>query len=484
MDTKRIHKAATGRRASDINQRMNRRMKIYTGAIAVILAVLYVYGSDEPAPVVQRAAEPLGPVDIPTVSSTVPLSVVDRAELAGVRDGSAVERSQIEPDARRYLMRQAGRLVFGDLDKLGLQQGDWDELVLGDSARRGDAVWTLGTIAWWEGELIDGYKEIRGEVVDEAGHSWAFLAVTDPFNLDVGDVVKLAGFYFKAYELLRPDGSLVTAPLIVADEVLSSAFRIDPVTFLHPDALSSVRDYNLSQASRALDSPAFYELLSFVANADHDDVLPPDQLTEVMPSELLTAPDVWRGEPVSLVGVLYYKTEAALGPRGENPLGVPFVWQLWVADNRAGDAGTMLVICLEEPAQVEERQIVTIEGRFFRRFAFENKANRPRMAAVILARNITTFVPEEDTLTPVLMNIIVGMVGLIALGVVLGQWRERRALVVARKQRMRRHRDNIARPGTLTAPRQPSSDDPPGEPDDEPAEQGGEPASDPSVVEE
>jgi len=459
MDVDRINKAATGHRASDINRRLNRRMKFYTGAIAVILAVLYMYGEDDQVPTVQRATKSLGPVDIPVGDSTMPLASVDVSLLAGVRDGTAAERSKIEPDARRHLMQQAGRLVFGDLDKLGLQQGDWDTLVQGDSGRRGDAVWTHGTIAWWQTDMIDGYEEIRGEVVDEAGPSWAFLAVTDPFDLNEGDVVKLAGFYFKAHELLRPDGSLITAPLIVADEVLRSAFRIDPVTVLRPEALAGVRDYNLAQASRALDSPAFYELLSFVANADHDEVLPPEQLTEVMPSELLTAPDLWRGKPVSLIGVLYFKTEAALGPRGENPLGIPFGWNLWVSDNRSGEAGTMLVISLDEPVEVEEQQIVTIEGRFFRRFAFENKANRPRMAAVIMARNIQTFVAEEDTLTPLLMNIIVGMVSLIVLAIVVGQWRERRALVVAREQRMRRHRDNMLRPGQLSPPTGPVADE-------------------------
>ena len=153
---------------------------------------------------------------------------------------------------------------------------------------------------------------------------------------------------------------------------------------------------------------------------------------------------------MALTGVLYFKTEAPLGPRGENPLGVPFGWNLWVSDNRAGAAGTMLVVSLDEPTNVTERQIVTIKGRFYRRFAFENKANSPRMAAVIIASEIEPLIPEENALTPLLLNIILVMVGLVAAFIMVGQWREQRAMALARTQRMRRHRVNVARPGMLS----------------------------------
>ena len=451
MDRERITKAATGHKASDINQRMNRRMKAYAFGIAIILAVLYAYGPEAPVEKATRAEQPLGPVDVPVGDAVQSLAQIDKALLAEVADGTVVERSRIEAGPRRHLMKQAGRLVFGDLGKLGLAPGDWETLVTGAADQRGQPFWILGTLAWWQEERVDGYTEIRGEVVDRAGQPWAFLSVTEPYNLKSGDVVKLAGFYLKSHEMLRPDGELVTAPLIVADEVLASAYRIEPVTEYPGEQLSSVRDYNIAQASRPLDSLAFYELLSFVNTAEVEQVLPTDAVSELMPSELLATPSDWRGEPVALTGVLYFKTEAPLGPRGENPLGVPFAWNLWVSDNRAGAAGTMLVVSLDEPVNVTERQIVTIKGRFYRRFAFENKANSPRMAAVIIASEIEPLIPEENTLTPLLLNIILVMVGLVAAFIMLGQWREQRAMATARTQRMRRHRVNVARPGMLSS---------------------------------
>lgn len=450
MDLDRITNAGTGHKASDINQRMNRRMKAYAFGIATILAVLYAYGPEAPVETVTRAEQPLGPVDVPVSDAVQSLAQIDKALLAEVADGSVVERSRIEAGPRRHLMKQAGRLVFGDLAKLGLAPGDHEALVAGAADQRGQPFWILGTLAWWQSERVDGYAEIRGEVVDQAGQSWAFLSVTEPYNLESGDVVKLAGFYLKAHELLRPDGDLVTAPLIVADEVLASAYRIEPVTAYPGEQLSSVRDYNITQASRPLDSLAFYELLSFVNNGEAERVLPEGAVSELMPSELLATPAEWRGEAVAMTGVLYYKTEAPLGPRGENPLGVPFAWNLWVSDNRAGAAGTMLVVSLDEPTNVSERQIVTIKGRFYRRFAFENKANSPRMAAVIIASEIEPLIPEENTFTPLLLNIILVMVGLVAGFIMLGQWREQRAMALARTQRMQRHRLNVARPGMLS----------------------------------
>ncbi|MFT7464073.1 MAG: hypothetical protein ACI9EF_002422 [Pseudohongiellaceae bacterium] len=450
-----LRKTTTGHKASDINTRLNRRMKAYAMGIAVILAVLYTYGNDPdveaPTGLAKRPLGPVNaePIDIPASANVAPLAQVKPELLESVADGSAVERSRMEPDARKHLMQQAGRLVFGDLRKLGLASAHWETLITGGAEHRGAPVWVLGTLSWWQDEIVNGYTEVRGEVIDREGRPWAFLSVTEPYDLNVGDVVKLAGFWFKAHDMLRPDGTVVTAPLIVADELLASAYPIEPVTEFPAASLEEVRDYNIVQASRPLDSLNFYELLSFADHGHPQDVLPPGAATEVMPSELLAEPGEWRGEPVSVTGVLYYMTEAPLGPRGENPIGVPFAWNLWVSDNRAGSAGTMLVISLEEPTSVKERQIVTIKGRFFRRYAFENKANHPRMAAVIIATEIEALIPEVNTLTPLLMDIILSVVGLAVVAIFLSQWRERRAMGVARKQRMRRHRGNVLRPGQL-----------------------------------
>ena len=482
MDKERIRRAALGKRGSDIDARHQRRLRTYV--IMIIALVLWMVLSDRDAePPVERARRSLDPVDVPSASPDQPLAHIDPERLASVRDGSTAERSMLEREALDHLRKQAGRLVYGDLEKLGLVEGDWDALVEHGAEHRGQPVWTLGTLQWIEREMVDGYLEVRGEVRDREGRPWAFIVLTEPGDLIQGDVVKLAGFSFKAYELRRPDGEPVTAPLIVGDEILESAWPMAAVTELAPDALDNVFDTSLAQASAPLDSPEFYTLLSYVQHASRQQLLAGhDDFDELLPSELLARPFAHRGRPVKLTGVAYYLTEAPLGPRGENPLGIPFGWNLWFSDNRAGPAGMVLAVGLERPVGVEEGQIVEVEGLFFRRYGFENKNNQPRMASVVIMRDAHTFVPLEDTLTPTLVKIVTGLVAALVLLIVIGQWRERSATSSARSRRMRRHHDNVARPGLLNPPDAPSATDAPDAPDPGDPGDPGDPADAPDAV--
>jgi hypothetical protein len=449
MDHQRIRDAAMGRKG-DLEARLNRRVRVYTVA-AVVLGLFYVFGggAGDDAPL-ERASKPLDPVDLPI--DVPPLAKVDPTLLQGVVDGTPAERAVLESAPLRHLMLQAGRLVYGDLPRLGLLPGDWDALVSEPAAHRGAPFWARGTLQWIEQEMVDGYLEVRGEVRDRAGQPWGFLVVTEPYRAVPGDVVKLSGFFMKSHDLLRPDGSQVTVPLLVGDEILQSAYPMDPVTSLDSARFDGVRDADLAEASAPLESPEYWELLSYVDNTSVDTLFPPDEpLPTMLPTELLTRPWAHRAQPVTLTGVLYYMTEAPLGHRGENPLGIPFVWELWISDNRAGQAGTIHAVSIGRPEGLEEGDIVEVDGLFFRRQAFENKRNQPRMAAAVVAKRVRPLIPEPDTLTPALVRVVTGLVGVVVLLIVLGQWRERRASATARSRRMRRHQGNVARPGLLAA---------------------------------
>ena len=433
MDKSRIGNAAVGKRSADIDRRMKRRIYVYVAA-AVLL--FFVWDSNRHKGAPPPSPTETGPLDIPT-EQLPPRAKIDPARLAAVRDGTRDERLMLEQDAHLHVLEEASKLAYGDLDQLGLVPGDWQALHDDPAPHRGQPFWVIGTLSWLDTEVIDRLPYYRGEVIDADGNPWAFSVAIQPYKLEVGQVVKLAGFFVKTWEFLRPDGTFVTAPLLVGEEILESSFRMDPVTRLRVDLLDEVRDADLAQANRPLESLAFYELLSYVTHAPLETLfsVPP---VEVQPIELLRDPDHWRGETVHVTGVLLYMKETPLGPRGENPLGEPFAWQLWVSDTRSGDAGTMLVMSLVKPEGVAEGDIVDVEGIFLRRFAFENKANRPRMVAVIPARSVTKFTPREDTLTPVLVKVIIGLVGAIVLLVALGGAAERRSSAKARGSRMRR----------------------------------------------
>lgn len=427
-------------------------MRVYLLAI-IVLALAWAWGGGGDAAPLERARQPLDPLDLPQSRDAVPLAAVDVAQLAGVRDGTAGERTLLEQEPLRHLLLQAGRLVYGDLQSLGVIEADYAALLADSAAWRGRPLSVIGRLQWFERETLFDYRQLRGEILDAQGRSWSFIALSEPYEMAHGDVVRASGFYFKQHDQVRPDGGQLSAPLLVCDELLRSAFRMAPVTALAPDALEAVRDATLGDASRPLDSPEFWTLLSYVHNTPVDQLFPPGEpLIERQPPELLKRPWAFRGQPMRLTGVAYYLTEAPLGLKGENPLGMPFGWHLWVSDNRAGQAGTVLAILTERPEGVEEGQIVEVDGLFFRRWSFENKRNQPHMASVIVAKRVLPFEPEADTLTPVLVKIVIGVVGALVLAILFGQLREQRAGLAARSRRMTRHKHNVARPGLLGGP--------------------------------
>lgn len=443
MDRSKIGDAAHGRRPSTVDKQLKRRVIVYLFAIAIVYGAWRVM-RPAPTPTTLTATESIDALDTPA-DPLPPATRIDPAILSTVRDGTLAERALLERHAQKHMLEESAKLAYGDLAQLGVEPGNWDTLAADPSSHRGQPFFVLGRLVWMDTEEVDRLIYTRGVLEDQDGNPWIFMVLSQPYQIEVGDIVKASGFFMKMYDMLQPDSEFVRAPLLIGDELLASAYRMEPVTSLRRDLFDTIQDHDLAQANRPLDSLAFYELLSFVTHAKEDVLFPPDEPpTEAMPHRLLQDPEYWRGRPVQLTGVLMYMKEAPLGPRGENPLGDPFVWQLWVSDTRSGDAGTMLVLSLDKPEGVAEGDIVDVQGVFFRRYSFENKANSPRMVAVVPAHRITKFTPGADELTPVLMKIIVGVVGAIVLLVAFGQWREKRAALLARGDRMARKRRLVA----------------------------------------
>lgn len=433
-----------------------RRLRVLVIAAALV-AVAYAWLGDEAGAPVGLADEPLEVRDVPRADAPS-LARVDATLLAEVADATPLERSRLEAQPLAHLLLQAGRLVYGDIARLGAVPGDWQALVERGAEHRGQPVTVLGTLRWTQAADLGGGQRVRGELSDEAGRPWAFVLVTEPWDVTPGDVVKLEGFSFKAHELLRPDGSQVTAPLVVADELLRSAFPLAPVTELLAGAFDGLRDYDLREAAAPLESPELWTLMSYVAHTDVATLFPPDQpLPEIVPHELLKRPAEFRARPVTITGVLYHLAQEPLGPRGENPLGIPFAWHLWLSDNRAGGAGMVLALSTTPPGGLAVGDIVEVDGLFLRRWSFENRSNEVRLASVVVASRVRRFVPAPDTLKPVLVKAIFVLVGGLGLAFAIAQWRERRREQSARSDRMRRHQENLARPGRLAArPGEPS----------------------------
>jgi len=434
-----------------------RRMLFYS--LVLIVAVVYYMlygGGSEP----EQASVPLPVPQQPKQAES--LAKVDPEVLTGVRDTTRDDRALLEPAPLEHLMAQAGLLVYGDLEQFGLDRGDWIELTASAEERRGDPVYVIGTLKWLEPVSDSRGYRVRAEIEDEDGRAWNAVVVTEPFELIPGDVVKAAGFFFKHYDMLRPDRSTSSGPLIVGEELLRSAFRIEPVTALREDLFVRVRDYDMSEAGRPIDTPEFYELLSYVSTAPEEELFPPEvELVEYSATELHRHTDRHRGKRMRVSGLLAHAEKVLLGPRGENPLGIPHVWKLWLSSY----SGISLVFTFEDASDFVIREhVIDADGIFFRRYAYENQRGRPNIAAVVIARKVERYVHAEHPISPFLIWIILGVITIGGVLMWLGGKRDRASEIVARKRRIQRQKKLTRLPGNLGGP---PPDAPPTSPSDD-----------------
>lgn len=455
MDKSSIANAAE--RARRRQSADTRRIWVYTFMIVVLGTVIFSQGGKKSAPV---DTKPYEYPDEPVIREV--LAQVDPTQLASVRDTSRVERSTLETEPFRHLLIEAGKLVYGDLEQLGIEQGSWDALTDDPASQRGKPFWVLGELQWVDSLDSDLPTHWRGELQDEQGRSWHFACLVEPDGLEVGDVVRVGGFFLKHYEGLRPDRSFASGPLLVGEEALPSAWRIEPQTALPAAELEALRDYDLGAATRPLEEPLFYKLMSYVRNTDVERFFPAGAAMEdyeLEPITLLQNSALYRGKPVRVYGKLLYSQQMPLGPRGENPLGEPFAWFVWI-DNQFG--GMSVAISFDEPVGMQKGDIIYADGLYYRRWAFENAINRPVMAAAIVTKRFEKHVPAPDTLTPMLRNGIIVLVVLMGALLFLGSMGDRKSASANRKRRMRLHRKNVARPGRLTKEDAPTPEVPSG----------------------
>jgi hypothetical protein len=423
-----------------------RRLVFYTVAVAALIVYWIVWGGS-----MQPPGPPPAPAAPPDEREDEPLARVDPERLADVRDTTRAERALLEPEATDHLLDQAARLLWGDLEQLGLRRGDREELVESGADHRGEPVEALGTLAWFE-RLPPGpfAFAVRGEVVDEQAGSWNFLVVNQPLDLVPGDFVRLAGFFLKHYDMPRPDRSTSSGPLVVANELLRSLPRIEPVTELRPDLFARVHDQGLGESSRPLEGPEFYEALSYVRHAPEEEFFPPGvDLVEYRSSDLRDHSEEFRGRLVRVSGTLGHAERVPLGPRGENPLGIPFIWKLWLIS----PWGPALVYTFDEPEGIRLGQdIADADGLYYRRYSYENQRGQAQIAAVVLARRVTRFEVQPNVWLPVVFKITIGIVVIVCLLLYLGNRRDRQEEQAARRKRMERQKRRAGGPGEGAPP--------------------------------
>lgn len=431
MDKERIRRSALEGKSGS---HALRRLVVYSVALVALLVILILNMDRQVDP--DSGQDDVPPPEEPRIVE--PLARVDATQLASVSDERREDRVVLEPGPTRHLLDQAALLVYGDLEVLGAEPLSAETLAVESAARRGQPVWVRGELVWHEAGGPPGAAG-RGEVRDASGNSWTYLVVTEPDDCRPGDVVRLAGFYLKQHEMLRPDRTFAVGPIVIAEELLRSSWPIAPVTELGPGALARVRDHDLTQASQPLESPEFYDVLSYVRHAPDEDFLPggapPAEITAV---QLMQHTEAYRGQVVRVSGLLAWADQLPLGPRGENPLEVPFIWRIWLTSNR----GTALVWSFDPPPAdaVLRRTVLDVDGVYFRRYSYENRSGQPHTAAVVAARRMTIYHAPPSVLPSLLIKVTIGLVVVVAGLLAWAARRDRASAVAARQARLARQR--------------------------------------------
>lgn len=174
--------------------------------------------------------------------------------------------------------------------------------------------------------------------------------------------------------------------------------------------LSSVRDNTVG--IRRGESDAYYRLLGHVQQVAPDE-LELASTTETQYLNLMTEPDRFRGEPLTIQGDLWRLYEFDAGP---NDLGLTTLYEAWIF---TGDSQPhpYRVVCTRLPHTLtpgeDIRRPVRVTGYFFKREAYPSRGGF-HVAPTLIANTLAPFrladsIPPTDAILPYMVGVVTAM---------------------------------------------------------------------------
>ena len=300
-----------------------------------------------------------------------PAAKIDFNVLSAVKDTSRTERLIREPDAYTHLLTEARKLTPGDLEALGIKALDAPAIAADAALYRGQPFEVKGFLE--SIEVVQGriWEEVRGWLRTEEDRLVAFSVLREP-DAEVGQVVRLRGFFFKMFALeIAPGEYAGDAIYLVGNGLIRSFLEAPPVTDLGTVAFDQARDYDVTDMVE-LQEELLYPVLSYTRQLD-DETRATISGHEVSWHELRKQPDQHRGQVVKIL-VRYVpglEWPRKLGPGGENPLGIR-----QFSDGIFAMVGNKLIrwIGIDEfPKDVlKKTKLVYVTAVFVKNYAWEN----------------------------------------------------------------------------------------------------------------
>ena len=385
-------------------------------------------------------------LEIPDVERE-PTAKIDHALLEQVEDGEVAQRVIKEKEPYLHLIKEASKLVYGDMERLNIRQAVASEILTDTDAARGLPFEVKGNLQWFEKVTDLDFELYRGFITSYDGDFYYFTVRDMPDEIAIGDVVKLQGFFFKAYSFPLPgeEKRVNDAVFLIGKKLIPSFYTMDPVTELDYDLLDRVYDFGAEDIVKPLQEEPLYHLLSFIQHLDDDELKALDEqdaFKEYYANKLIKESGQHRGEAVKVLGELVWISEKILGADGENPLGIRSVYH-GILYNWQG--GFCYFLSFANPDWVKPKELVYGKGIFFRSYAYLTRSERLQPAAVVVFRDFEKFIiPEDNTFLYVSYAIGIGAI-LACLGFFIHMWRDRRHNRAYREHFIKRKKRELTR---------------------------------------
>lgn len=338
---------------------------------------------------------------------------VDPALLVDVKDSTISERVVKEMDPFLHLIKQAAKLIPGDMELLNVSLCDPEALLADSAAFRGKPLSIKGNLQWWEKENFQDFQLYRGYLTTLKGESVYFTVLNMSDEVSIGDVVKLEGFFFKIFSFTLPgDGTRVSeAPFLVGRRLINSFYEMEPVNELDMDLLGTIYDYSLEDSSREFQEKPLFHVLSYVHNMN-DETFNSIDFPDTLASEILFRSSTFRGQPVKVAGHPIWTRTRMLGPGGENPIGIEKVFHGILLNHKGGFC---YYIALDIPRWLSSdyKDLINIKGFFLRNYSYVTRKGTPQSAPVLVVGGFEKFVYPEDNTMAYVTFFIIGLTVLI-----------------------------------------------------------------------
>ncbi len=374
--------------------RSQKEIRTLTGMVAVffvffgafVLVPMMTPGSDSVAPTTTESSD-WEPIDVVMGRQPIQLKPELEKEI-----GEATEEQRVlkEPKPFLYLLEEVNRRSYRFLASGGFETVSPADLIASPDTNRARRVELKGELIYAEEKALDEGGALPDQVVEgviktdaigpDGQPCFAYFALsgTVPGNVELGDVVRLQGVFFKSYHFdVNPVGSpsFRTGPLIVAKRLMKSYF-FQNVTSLDSEVLDTVED-DIAKA-KVLEFEPLYHTISYakhylesrprITEETDEEEAKADLPPLIQGKDLRERPADYRGKMIRLIGKLEWLEKE---PVDANPAGIDVQYR---AIMRSQDRILVETVFLEKPKNISLGNAVEVVGIFFKNHAFLNQS--------------------------------------------------------------------------------------------------------------